>query len=281
LPTVTASDGTPIYYETWGRADGDPVVMIQGLGADQRGWALQRVPFGRRFRCIALDNRGVGRSGRPPAPYSLYQMAEDVVTVLDAVGVASAHVMGASMGGVIAQIVGVAYPDRTRSLVLACTSCTHHEWRRELLAEWAANVTRRGMAGLMPDGLTWLVGPRLRRRFGPWLNLLAPIVLQQDPAPFAAQVGAILDMSDDMKDELAHISVPTLVVVGSQDILTPVGDSEELADRIAGAQLVVIPGAAHGVMVESPVAYNDAVMKFLSGIPAGRSTIETDEAESA
>jgi 3-oxoadipate enol-lactonase len=277
---VAASDGTPIYYETWGRADGEPVLMIQGLGADQRGWALQRVPFGRRFRCIAFDNRGVGRSGRPAAPYSLYQMADDAVAVLDAVGVDAAHVMGASMGGVIAQIVGVAHPARTRSLTLACTACTHHEWRRELLAEWADNVTRRGMSGLMPDGLTWLVGPRLRRRFGPWLNLLAPIVLQQDPAPFAAQVGAILDMADDMKDELKNIRVPTLVIVGSQDILTPVGDSEELADRIANAELVVIPGAAHGVMVEAPVAFNDAVMRFLSGLPAGN-TDAGDAAASA
>jgi 3-oxoadipate enol-lactonase len=240
--------------------------MIQGLGADQRGWALQRVPFGRRYRCIALDNRGVGRSGRPPGPYSLFDMAEDAARVLDDAGIDTAHVMGASMGGVITQIIGVAYPDRTRSLVLACTACTHHEWRRELLAEWAQNVTEHGMAGLMPDGLRWLVGPRLRRRFGPWLNLLAPIVLQQDPEPFAAQVGAILAMSDDMRDELHQIAVPTLVIVGSQDILTPVGDSEELADRIAGARLVIVPGAAHGVMVEAPLAFNEAVMDFLAGV---------------
>jgi len=158
VPSVAAADGTPIYYETWGRPDGEPILLIQGLGADQRGWALQRVPLGRRYRCVAVDNRGVGRSGRPPGPYSLFDMAEDAMTVLDHAGIESAHVMGASMGGVITQIIGVAYPERTRSLILSCTACTHHEWRRELLAEWAQTVTEKGMAGLLPDGLRWLVG---------------------------------------------------------------------------------------------------------------------------
>lgn len=264
MPTVQASDGVPIYYETWGAPDGEPLLMIQGLGTDQRGWALQHVPFGRRFRCIALDNRGAGRSGKPPAPYSLEQMADDCIAVLDAVGAESAHVMGASMGGVISQILAVQRPERVRSLVLACTACQHHEWRRELLAEWAELAVEKGMAALAAEGFYWLVGPRIRQRFGRWLNLLAPIVLQQSPEPFAAQIGAILDMSDEMRYELAAVHVPTLVIVGSQDILTPVGDSEELAERIRGAQLVVVPGAAHGVMVEAPVAFNGAVMEFLA-----------------
>ena len=103
---------------------------------------------------------------RAPRPFSLEQMADDAVAVLDAEGVDRAHVMGASMGGVIAQMLAVRHPDRVRSLVLACTSCRHHEWRRELFAEWADAVTERGMGALGGDGLVWLVGPRLQRRFG-------------------------------------------------------------------------------------------------------------------
>ena len=102
--------------------------------------------FGRRYRCFALDNRGTGRSDKPPGPYSLDQMALDAIAVLDAEGVDRAHVIGASMGGVIAQIIGVLHPDRTRSLVLACTACRHHPWRRELLQEWA-DERRRGRHG--------------------------------------------------------------------------------------------------------------------------------------
>ena len=104
---------------------------------------------------------------------------------------------------------------------------------------------------------------RNRRRLSISANLLAPLIASAPPAAFAAQVGAILSMDDAMRDELATITAPTLVVVGTQDILTPLGDSEELAERIPGAELAVIPGAAHGVMVEQAGAFNRIVGDFL------------------
>jgi len=106
-----------------------------------RAWALQRGAFGRGHRCVAIDNRGTGHSDAPPGPYDLVRMAQDAIEVLDAENIPRAHVVGASMGGVIAQILGVLYPDRVHSLTLACTACRHHGWRRELLAEWADEVT--------------------------------------------------------------------------------------------------------------------------------------------
>jgi 3-oxoadipate enol-lactonase len=266
VPEVFAEDGVEIHYEVWGRRDGLPLLMIQGLGADSRGWALQRMPFGRRYRCIAVDNRGVGRSGRPPGPYSLEQMTGDAVAVLDAEDVGRVHVMGASMGGVIAQMLAVGEPERVRGLVLACTACRHHPWRRELLEQWAEAVEERGMIALNDDALMWLVGPRNLKRFGIWINLLARIVLQQPPEPFIAQIRAILDTSDDLRFELRHLEAPTLVITGSQDSLTPVGDAEELAELIPGARLEVLSGAAHGLMVESPGAFNDTVLRFLAEI---------------
>ncbi|HEY5172956.1 MAG TPA: alpha/beta fold hydrolase, partial [Acidimicrobiia bacterium] len=120
--TVT-DDGTQIAYSAWGRREGSPVLMIQGLGMDHRGWALQRGAFGRHHRCLAPDNRGTGQSDAPPGPYDLARIAEDAIAVMDAEGVERAHVVGASMGGVIAQILGVMHPDRVRSLTLACTAC--------------------------------------------------------------------------------------------------------------------------------------------------------------
>jgi 3-oxoadipate enol-lactonase len=177
--------------------------------------------------------------------------------------------MGASMGGVIAQMLAVRHPDRVRSLVLACTSCRHHEWRRELFAEWADSVTERGMGALAGDGLVWLVGPRLHRRFGLWINLLARILLQGTPENFVAQVHAILDASDELRFELATIDVPTLVITGSQDLLTPLGDAEELAELIPRARLQELRGAAHGLMVEQPNSYNGAVLRFLADVDNG------------
>jgi 3-oxoadipate enol-lactonase len=263
--TVT-DDGVEIAYSAWGRRDGSPVLMIQGLGVDHRGWALQRGAFGRRHRCIAPDNRGTGHSDAPAGPYDLVRMAADAVAVLDAAGIERAHVVGASMGGVIAQIIGVMHPERVRSLTLACTACQHHEWRRELLAEWADVVKRKGMQGLMDDAMRWMIGPRLHRRFGVFVNVLARVIVQTKPHAFVAQVEAILNLSDELRFALPEVTAPTLVVTGSQDTLTPLGDAEELAELITTSRLYVMRGAAHGLMAEAPNAFNDVVLTFLDEI---------------
>jgi pimeloyl-ACP methyl ester carboxylesterase len=164
--------------------------------------------------------------------------------------------------------------------VLACTACRHHEWRRELLQEWADAVEAGGMAALGDEALQWLVGPRLRRRFGIWLNLIARVVLQQEPGTFVAQVGAILDTPDELRLELSAIRVPVLVITGSQDALTPVGDAEELAELIPHARLEVISGAAHGLMAEAPNGFNEAVLRFLVDVDAAERAVN-ERAESA
>ena len=268
MPVTAALDGTPIAYDDVGPRDAPTILMIQGLGADRRGWVLQQAFFARRFRVITFDNRGVGRSGTPAGPYDLEVMARDAVAVLDACGVASAHVMGASMGGVIAQILGVRHAERVDSLVLACTGCHHLDWRRELLADWRHVATEQGMGALANRALRWLVGPRNRRRLFLPAQLFGSALLNVPPHAFAAQVDAILSMSDEVRWELASVAVPTLVIVGTQDILTPLGDSEELCERIPGAELHVVHGAAHAVMAEAPRAFNTTVLEFLERVPA-------------
>jgi 3-oxoadipate enol-lactonase len=252
--------------------------MIQGLGMDGRGWALQRGAFGRKHRCVAPDNRGTGRSDAPPGPYDLARMANDVIAVMDDAGIERAHIVGASMGGVIAQIVGVLHADRVLSLTLACTACHHHEWRRELLAEWAEVVDRRGMQGLMDDGMRWLIGSRLQRRFGVFVNVLARVLVQTKPHAFVAQVDAILAATDELRFELPNITAPTLVITGSQDTLTPLGDAEELAELIPTSRLYVLRGAAHGLMAEAPNAFNEVVLHFLDEVDMKRATAVADSA---
>jgi 3-oxoadipate enol-lactonase len=261
-----AADGTRISFEVFGRADGEPLLLVQGLGADRRGWIMQRRALAGRYRCIAFDNRGVGRSGVPTGPYDLEVMAADAVAVLDATGYESAHVMGASMGGVIAQIMAVRHPERVRSLVLACTACRHLPWRIELLEEWATTAAEKGMRGFAAENMRWLLGPRSLRRFRPALGLLAPVAMNGPTDGFVAQVAAILAMDDGLRHELRTIQAPTLVLVGSQDILTPVGDSEELAELIPDARLEIIRGGAHGFMVEHAGAFNRAVTEFLAEV---------------
>lgn len=263
-----AVDGTRVHYDEFGRRDGEPLLLVAGLGADRRSWFLQRRALGSRYRCIVFDNRGTGSSDVPLGPYDLEVMAADAVAVLDAVGVESAHVVGASMGGVLAQILGVRYPDRVRSLVLACTACRHLPWRRELLAEWAEVAQVQGMRTFAQHNLKWLVGSRSLRRWSLAMGIIGPLVVSTPSEPFVAQVQAILAMDDRLRFELETIIAPTLVLVGSQDILTPLGDSEELAALIPGARLAVVRGAAHGFMAEHHATFNREVLAFLDEVSA-------------
>lgn len=274
-------DGTRIHFEVFGRADGEPLLMIQGLGADSRGWLMQRRAMAARHRCIVVDNRGVGRSDKPHGPYDLEVMARDALAALDAAGFDDAHVMGASMGGVISQIIGVRHPERVRSLVLACTACRHLPWRRKLLTEWAAMAEQEGMAAFTAANLRWLIGSRSLRRFAVPFRLLGPLAMNLPVHAFTAQVDAILAMDDSLRLALAEITAPTLVIVGSQDVLTPRGDSEEIAELIPGAELAVLWGGAHGFMVEQARQFNRTVLGFLEHVQTGASADDHDEPELA
>jgi 3-oxoadipate enol-lactonase len=268
VPYATTDDGIRIRYDTFGRRRSEPVLMIQGLGADSRGWFAQRAAIGLRYRGITFDNRGVGRSGKPVGSYDLEQMAADAVAVLDAAGVESAHVMGASMGGVIAQIMAVRNPERVRSLVLACTACRHLGWRRELLEDWAATAQAQGMRVFANRSMRWLVGPRSLRRFWPAFGALTPLAMSAPTHSFVSQVNAILDMDDSLRELLHTVDVPTLVLVGSQDILTPQADAEEIAELIPDAELAIVQGGAHGFMVENFWEFNRLVLEFFQRVSA-------------
>jgi 3-oxoadipate enol-lactonase len=265
---VVVPDGTRINYETFGRSDGEPVLLVQGLGADSRAWLRQRRAVGASHRGVVVDNRGVGRSDVPIGPYDLGVMADDAVAVLDAVGLKSAHVVGVSMGGIISQVIGVRHHQRVRSLTLAATACHHVAWRRELLAEWADLAEEKGMRAVVDAAAEWLIGPRARVRFWPVISLLGPLAVQVKPRAFRAQVEAILGFDDSLRGDLERVKAPTLLVAGSQDVLTPVGDSELLHELIPDSRLEIITGAAHGLTIEHAGTFNQLLTRFLSEVAA-------------
>jgi 3-oxoadipate enol-lactonase len=167
------------------------------------------------------------------------------------------------MGGAISQLMTVRHPTRVLSLTLACTACRNQPWRRELLERWMETALERGMGAMTREAARWVIGPRSFRRLLPAFGWLGPLALGRPTHSFVAQVRAILAAADELANELYTINVPTLVIVGNQDILTPRGDSEEIADRIPGAELVVISGAAHGFMVEHASTFNKILFDFL------------------
>ena len=263
MPFVSATDGTRIHYEVTGKPGATPILMIQGLGASKNAWNLQRIAMATRFRIISFDNRGAGRSDKPTVPFTLEQMAEDAIAVLDAAGVETAHVVGASMGGVISQIVAVKHPHRVRSLTLVCTACRNHPWRQELLQSWAKTAEEKGMIEVGKVAAQWVMSPRSFRRLVPAFTWMGPLAALRPRHSFVSQIDAILNTREDLVDQLSTITAPTMVIVGNQDILTPRGDSEEIAERIPNAELVVISGAAHGLMMEHSSTFNKILIEFL------------------
>ena len=263
MPFVSATDGTRIHYEVTGKPGATPVLMIQGLGASKNAWNLQRIAMATRFRIISFDNRGAGRSDKPTVPFTLEQMAEDAIAVLDAAGIETAHVVGASMGGVISQIVTVKHPHRVRSLTLVCTACRNHPWRQELLQSWAKTAEEKGMIEVGKEAAQWVMSPRSFRRLVPAFTWMGPLAALRPRHSFVSQIHAILNTREDLVDQLSTITAPTMVIVGNQDILTPRGDSEEIAERIPNAELVVISGAAHGLMMEHSSTFNKILIEFL------------------
>lgn len=270
MPFVHVADGTRIHYEVTGRTGATPVLMIQGLGASKNAWNLQRIAMATRFRSISLDNRGAGRSDKPTQPFTLEQMADDAIAVLDAAGVETAHVVGASMGGVISQIIAVKYPHRVRSLTLVCTACRNHPWRQELLQTWAHTAEQKGMIEVGKEAAQWVMSPRSFRRLVPAFTWMGPLAALRPRRSFVSQIRAILDTRENLVDELSSITAPTMVIVGNQDILTPRGDSEEIAERVPDAELVVISGAAHGLMMEHSTTFNKILIEFLQRTEAER-----------
>jgi len=263
MPWARADDGCRIHYEVTGRSSGAPVLLIQGLGAEKNSWNIQRAALALRWRTVALDNRGAGRSDKPEGPYDLEQMADDAVAVLDAAGIDAAHVVGLSMGGAISQILALKYPDRVRSLTLLATACRNHRWRGDLLAGWAGEVATKGTGALGREAARWLIGPRSFRRLLPALGLLGPLGVMSGGAGFVSQVHALLATDDTLARELGNIDCPTMVIVGNQDILTPRGEAQEIARLIPTAELVVVSGAAHGRHIEHALTVNRLLLEFL------------------
>jgi pimeloyl-ACP methyl ester carboxylesterase len=260
--SVAPSDGVDLYYERAGA--GPPVLLVMGLGMNATGWWRTIPVLARRFTVLSFDNRGVGRSGRPPGPYSMAQMADDAVAVLDAAGVEAAHVYGVSLGGMIAQEIALRRPERVLGLVLAATT-PGGEHSVPPDAETLAFFHRRGQ---MPaEEAVWASVPynyaaRTRRDGG---QRIAEDVAQRlrfpiEPEPYVAQLAAAL--SHDAYERLGAISQPTLVVHGAHDRMVHPDNARLLAGRIPAAQLQLWEQTGHLFFTDEP-GIDPAVSEFL------------------
>ncbi len=255
------NDGVKIWWDALG--EGEPVLLIQGLGYTSEMWHRVAPALAREFRVIVFDNRGVGRSDVPHGPYSVPMMAGDAAAVLDAAGVEHAHVYGTSMGGSIAQQLAIQSPERVRSLVLAGTYCGGPSFVPVDLETYEMLAKRAGMA---PEEGIRLMIPFIYDPGTPAERIEEDLAirLRTYPAPegYLAQLGASL--SDwDGSEAIRELRIPVLVMHGESDRLVNPANSPVIASRIPGARLVMLPNASHIYATDQPEAANDAALSFL------------------
>ena len=269
MPTITVN-GLEVAYELEGDGE-ETIVLVNGLADTLETWALQvDALLGAGYRVLRFDNRGVGRSAKPDGPYTTALFAQDTKALVDELGLSDFHLLGVSMGGMIAQEYALAHPGDLRSLTLACTYAAPGPFCSRMFSLWADMAPELGVATVMRDVTLWAFTVPF---FSEQAEMLAEFesemaAIDQPLQAYLAQLSSI--RTHDTRDRLAGIRVPTLVLAGEQDILIPVSLSRELHAAIDGAQWATTPGG-HACLWESAEPFNQVVLDFLNRghAPAG------------
>jgi pimeloyl-ACP methyl ester carboxylesterase len=256
-----------LYYEVHGT--GEPLVLIHGLSLDSSVWVNQVSVFSQKYQVIILDNRGVGQADDPPGDYSVEMMAADTAGLLKFLNITEAHILGFSLGGMIAQTMALTYPGLVKSLLLAATAARLPARARHLMQVWLRMLAEKVPPDLwFQDIFPWVYTDEFFENddnVQAMLNLALNHPYPQSAHGFAGQVAALT--GHDTRAQIQQISVPTLVLVGRDDILSPVKYSEEIAAKIPRAQLTILEPGGHNCWLEFSDLFNQAVLQFLETIP--------------
>ncbi|MER7700774.1 MULTISPECIES: alpha/beta fold hydrolase [unclassified Streptomyces] len=260
MPHTTTPDGVRIAYQVQG--EGTPLVLLAGQANNHHWWDAVRDDFHAARSTLTLDYRGTGESDKPDKPYSTELFAQDVIAVLDDLGVDRADVYGTSMGGRVAQQLAARHPHWVRALVLGCTSPGGlHGIERDSavsrsLVQARPGAARQALLELMYTP-AWLA-----TRTGPYRTLGDPGM----PA-HARRRHLVASNQHDAWQLLPGVRAPTLVVHGGDDLLNPAANAPLLANRVPGARLHMIPGARHAYFEEFRTVASPLVLDFLTALP--------------
>ncbi|BEQ14280.1 alpha/beta fold hydrolase [Desulfoferula mesophila] len=262
MPFVRLHD-IKLYYETLGQ--GPPLLMLMGQRRDHT-WFHRQIPeLAQHFSLILLDNRGAGKSDKPDQPYSIEGMAEDAVDLMDALGLASAHVLGISMGGCIAQELALGFPQRVRGLVLGCTTCGGAEalGTPEHVMRWYAEPDGLSPEEVLRRNLRIYFSDRYLREEPEAVESFIQMALrdQQPLFAFKRQMQAMRGFASAAR--LPGLTPPTLVATGSDDGFIPPENSLILAGLIPDSSLIMYPQGRHCFFIEMASRFNREIISFL------------------
>jgi 3-oxoadipate enol-lactonase len=260
MPTAHVN-GIDLNYKLEGEGD-ETIVLVNGLADDLETWVFQMEDLlGAGYRVLRFDNRGVGQSSAPPGPYTTKLFADDAKALVDELGLRDFHLVGVSMGGMIAQEYAIAYGSDLRSLTLACTYAAPGPFCSRMFAMWADLAPKLGVPFVMRDVTLWaFTVPFFEEREEELKEFEAAMAdLPQPLDAYLAQLSSI--RTHDCTDRLGEISAPTLVLAGEEDILIPVRLSRRLHDGIAGSQWKTTKGG-HACVWEHPSEFNGALLEF-------------------
>ena len=246
-------------YQLEGREGAPTLILSNSLGTTLRMWEPQMPDFLRHFRVLRYDTRGHGQSDVTPGPYSMAQLGEDVIALMDRLNIERAHFCGLSMGGMTGMWLGINRASRIDRLVLSNTAAqigTPEIWNARI-----DKVTNEGMAAIVPALVERWFSPEFQRRAPEQVDVMRAMLLDNSLAGYTANCAAVRDM--DQRDQVARITAPTLVIAGGRDQVSPPQDGQWLAQQIGGARYVEL-NACHMSNWEAAQAYTDHVVRFLT-----------------
>lgn len=262
-----------LYYELYGH--GDPLVLIAGTGISCAPWRIFQVPeFSRHYRVLIYDHRGLGRSDKPQMHYTTRLFARDCAALMDALGIARAHILGHSMGGRVAQWLALDHPEKVRSLVLSGSGSGKYrpdlDYPRGIPLKTCVAMVEKGYERYMREH--WEAGfmfsEEFTRRHPEIVRRFQEAIVAELP-PLACYLRHVIARQEHETTELlGQIRAPTLVIVGGEDRVeggtgSHVESARVLAERIPNAELVIVPGGRHGYLREMPEKAHPPILDFL------------------
>lgn len=257
-----ARDGWDLHYIVEGEGP-RTLMLVNGLADDCETWGGQTPAFlDAGFKVVRFDNRGIGKSGRPPGPYTSRQMAEDAKALATHLALPPFHLLGVSMGGMIAQEYALAWPEDLSSVMLCCTYAEPGPFCARIFALWRDMAPAMGVPAIMRDVMLWAFTPEFFETRGAELREFETAManLDQSTAAYLAQLHAI--ETHDTTARLASLRVSCLALAGEADILIPVSQSRKLHEAIPQSRWATTRGG-HACLWEYPAAFNEAILAFL------------------